>query len=85
MEERQARSQLGKWRKSLGGADGGDGKLLALIADCEAKGISDPNTYLEQAVRNSAAPADNRQAFLEQRYANRPAQRTLAIVSDDDE
>lgn len=85
MVEDKARGQLGKWRKALGGADGGDAKLLALIADCQAKAISDPNTYIEQAVRKSRAPADERQAFIEREYGQGRQPRFALLPDDEDE
>lgn len=85
MPESRARPQLGKWRKALGGADGGDARLLALIADCQAKSISDPNTYIEQAVRKAASPDDARKAFLEREYGQGRARPRFAMLPDDED
>ncbi len=85
MPESRARPQMGKWRKALGGADGGDAKLLALIADCEAKAISDPNAYIEQAVRKFAKPQDERQRFLEMNYGANAQRGPRVPIPDEEE
>lgn len=47
--EAKARPMLGKWRKQ---AD--DGPLLALLAECQSRGVSDPVPWIEAAVRARA-------------------------------
>ncbi len=63
MPERHARSQLGKWRKALG-----EGEVVALLAHCQAKNISNPNEYFEGSVRNKRSPGDERQAWVRKQY-----------------
>lgn len=63
MPEKHARSQLGKWRKRLG-----EGQVAAALAHCQAKSISDPNSYIEGITRNSGDGAGERQEWLRKRY-----------------
>lgn len=65
MKEKHARSQLGKWRKTLG-----EGEVVALLAHCQAKSISDPNEYFEGACRNKTSPASERQEWLRKQYGD---------------
>ncbi len=51
LQERQARSVIGKWRKGRG-----DGDVLKIISHCQANGISDPVAYVEGVKKNE--PAD---------------------------
>lgn len=51
LQERQARSIIGKWRKGRG-----DGDVLKIISHCQANGISDPVAYVEGVKKNE--PAD---------------------------
>lgn len=61
--EKNARSQLGKWRNKLGDAD-----TLAALAYCQANSKSDPGSYIEGIIKSKSKPEDERTAFLEKKY-----------------
>lgn len=80
MDEKHARSQLGKWRKLMG-----DPGVVEAISHCQANGISDPVAYIEAASRNrggigrSSRESDEerlkreREEFIRRRYGGAPA------------